>query len=58
MRLGDDQLARSDQALLIGDSDGLARFDGFVGGLQSGYSNNRADDEIGVGMSGDFHRSG
>ncbi len=57
-RFGGDQIARGDQALLVGQADGLAGFDGFVGGFQSGNADDGADHEVGVGMSGDLHRAG
>ena len=57
VRLGDDQVASRDQALFVGDPDGLAGLDGFVGGFQSGDADDGADHEIGVGMGRDLHRA-
>ena len=57
-RLGRDQIAGGDQAFLVRQADGLAGFDGFVGGFQSGDAHDSADHEVGIGMGGDFHRAG
>ncbi len=37
-RRGDDELAGGYEALLVGEADGLAGFDGGVGGFEAGYT--------------------
>src|SRR4029077_13379704 len=39
---GGDQLAGSDQALFVGEADGLAGFDSFVGGFETGDAHDGA----------------
>src|SRR5690242_11981347 len=43
---GDDDLAGGDEAFLIGETDGLARADGGVGGFESGDTDDGGDDEV------------
>ena len=56
-RFGGDEIAGGDQALLVGEADGLAGFDGFIGGFESGDADDGGDDEVGVGMGGDLDRA-
>src|SRR5882762_2938166 len=51
---GSDQLSSCDQAFFVRKSDALAGFDSFVGGFETGNSDDRADDEINFRMSRDF----
>ena len=55
---GGDEIAGGDQAFLVGQADGLAGLDRFVGGFQSGDADDGADHEVGVGMGRDLHRAG
>ncbi len=50
---GGDEFSGGDQAFFVGQADGFAGPDGFVGGFESGDADDGADYEIGVGMSGD-----
>src|SRR5437016_2051290 len=50
---GGDELSGGYEAFLIGKTHGFSRFDGFVSGLEPGNTNDRANHEIGFGMSSD-----
>ncbi len=54
---GGDQVACGYETFLVRQSDGLAGFDRFVSGFQSGDTYDGADHEIGVGMGRDPYRS-
>src|SRR5580704_3596709 len=53
-----DQFAGGNQTLLIGEADGLAGFDCFVGSLEAGHPDDSANHEIDVRMGGDLDRPG
>src|SRR5580704_12192977 len=55
---GDDELAGSDEALFVGEADGLAGADCGVGGLEAGYTDDGGDDEVDFWESGDVDASG
>ena len=50
-RLRGDQFSGRDQAFFIGQADGLAGLDGFVGGFQPRHADDGADHEIDFRMS-------
>jgi hypothetical protein len=54
---GEDEFAGGDQALLVGQADGLAGADGRVGGLQAGDADDGRDDEVRLGQRGARDRS-
>ncbi len=53
---GGDQIAGGNEAFLVRQADGLAGFDRFIRGFQSGNADDGADHEISVGMGGDLYR--
>jgi hypothetical protein len=53
----DDQVAGSDEALLIGEANGFAGLDGRVGGLKARNANDRGDDELNLWMGRDCDRA-
>ena len=55
---GDDELACSYEALLVGEADGLAGLDGGVGGFEACYANDGGDYEVDLGQSGAEDGSG
>jgi hypothetical protein len=50
---GHDQFARSNENFFVGEGDGAAEFDGFVGGFEAHYTYSGRDNDIGVGMRPD-----
>ena len=58
LRGGDDEFAGGDEALLVGEADGLAGADGGVGGFESGDADDGGDDEVDFGQGGDVDGSG
>src|SRR5215469_12022312 len=50
---GQDEIAGSDEALLVGEPDGLTGEHRGVGGLESGDTDDGGDDEAGLGERGD-----
>ena len=51
-RFGGDEFAGDDETFFVGETDGFAGTNGFVGGFESGDADDGADDEIDVGMRG------
>jgi hypothetical protein len=49
---GGEDLAGGDEALLVGQADGLAGADCGVGGFEAGDADDGGDDEVGFGMGG------
>src|ERR1019366_10437831 len=47
----EDEVAGGDEALLVGQADGLAGADGGVGGLEPGDADDGGDHEVGLRMS-------
>ena len=58
LRCGDDEVAGGDEALLVGEADGLAGADGGVGGFQAGYADDGGDDEVDLGKGRDADGAG
>ena len=56
--LGGDELSGGDQTFFVGEADGFAGADGFVGGFQAGDADDGADYEIDFGMGGDADGAG
>ena len=57
-RFGGDQIARGNQTFLVGEADCFTGLHGLVRGFQPGDTDDGADYEVGIGMSGHLHRSG
>ena len=55
---GEDEVAGGDEALLVGEADGLAGEDRSVRGFESGDTDDGGDDEAGLGERGDADGSG
>ena len=54
----EDEVAGGDEALLVGEADGLAGENCGVGGLEAGDADDGGDDEVGLGQRGDADGSG
>src|SRR6202789_4725566 len=52
-RCGEDEVAGSYEAFLVGETDGLAAEDGGVGGFEAGHSDDGRDDEVNFGKGGE-----
>src|SRR5262249_51651159 len=50
---GHDQFAGGDEDFFVGESDGAAEFDGFVGGFETDDTDGGRDDDFGFGMGAD-----
>ena len=55
---GEDEVAGGDEALLVGEADGLAGADGGVGGFEAGDADDGGDDEVDLGQGGDADGAG
>jgi hypothetical protein len=54
----ENKVAGGDEALLVGEADGLAAQNGGVRGFQACDTDDGGDDEVGIGMGGDANRAG
>ncbi len=54
---GEDEIARSDEAFLVGQTDGLAAQNGCIGGFEPRDADDRRDDEVGLRKRGHANRS-
>jgi hypothetical protein len=50
---GHDKFTGSDEDLFVGESDGAAEFNGFVGGFESNDTDGSGNDDVGAGVSSD-----
>jgi hypothetical protein len=50
---GHDEFTSGDENFFVGESDGAAKFDGFVGGFKSNDTDGGGNNDVGVGVSAD-----